>query len=491
MNYGFLEAKQIHRIKKVVDSMDLKGVRINSAGRLIIENIHADHVNEVIDILGKIGDLSRHRVTGCFGKNHCRFGFQDTQKMAASIEKMLVELSDTPSMIKVGISGCKRCCGESYVRDIGLIGTSKGWTLVFGGNAGRKVRCADEIANDISSNQVLRVIKQTLNYFTVHGNNKERTARFIERIGIVPLKNMVAKEKDMEQIRIDKDKCRLCGSCQDVCFRHLIRLSNNTIETSDMGQYCANCGQCQAVCPTGALLHTGIKQEEIQPIEKSTDITAEKFINFLKTRRSHRNFKTKQISEEMVELIAQSCNIAPSSSNDACVGRIIIQDRSKLLELSNLAIKHHSVSANETIIHFENFKLNKPLETKQANELERAYKMVRFLDSALPEQDPIFYHAPTVFFVHATPFSNFPKENALVAAHTALLTAHSLNLGTCYISLMAKAANESSIIRQLLNLPIENEVHAVIALGHPKYRYHRTTQARDMPIRIDDTVLAS
>lgn len=294
----------------------------------------------------------------------------------------------------------------------------------------------------------------------------------------------------MEQIRIDKNKCRLCGACQAVCFRHLIRISNDKIDTSATSQYCADCGQCQSVCPTGALFHPGLNQEGIRPIQKTANIEAEAFVNFLKTRRSHRNFKTKQISKEMVKLIAQSCNIAPSSSNDACVGLIIIQDRSKLIELSNLAIQHHYVSANETIAHFEELK-NKPLETKQVNELERAYKMVRFLDSALPEQDPILYHAPTVFFVHATPFSNFPKENALVAAHTALLTAHSLNLGTCYISLMAKAANESTMIRQLLNLPAENEVHAVIALGYPKYSYHRTTPARDMNIRIDDTILAS
>lgn len=289
----------------------------------------------------------------------------------------------------------------------------------------------------------------------------------------------------MEQIRIDKDKCRLCGACQEVCFRHLIRLSNDKIDTSATGQYCADCGQCQAVCPTGALFHPGLNQEAIRPIEKSTNIKAETFVNFLRTRRSHRNFKTNKIPEDMIKIIAQSCSLAPSSSNDSCVGLIIIQDRSKLLDLSNLAIEHHSISSTETITRYENFHKNKPLETKQANELERAYKMARFLESAHPEQDPILYHAPTVFFVYATPYSNFPKENALVAAHTALLTAHSLNLGTCYISLMAKAANASFKIREILELPPENEVHAVIALGYPKFRYRRTTPARNMKIDVE------
>jgi len=295
----------------------------------------------------------------------------------------------------------------------------------------------------------------------------------------------------MGLIKVDPTKCCLCKACEQICFRHLIKIANEKVDTSAADQHCADCGQCQAVCPTEALIHTGLNQETIRPIEKTTGIEAAAFVDFLRTRRSHRNFKAKQISEEMVEMIAQSCRIAPSSSNDSCVGLIIIRDRSKLLELSDLAVEHHSVSATETITHYENLKLNRLLETKETNELERAYKMVRFLESAPPEQDPILYHAPTVFFVHATPFSNFPKENALVAAHTALLTAHSLNLGTCYISLMAKATNESPRIRKLLNLPSENEVHAVISLGHPKYRYRRTTPARNMPISIDNKELSS
>ena len=195
MNFGFIDAIQVQRIAKIVNNMHLKGVRINSAGRLILENIQADHVDEVTNLLGKIGDFSKHRVTGCLGSENCRFGFQDTQEMAARIEELLVEFNDTPAMIKVGLSGCRRCCGESYVRDIGLIGTSKGWTLAIGGNAGRKVRIADEIAVDISSDLVLDVVRQILNFYILHGNSKERTARFIERIGIAPLKNIIEKEK--------------------------------------------------------------------------------------------------------------------------------------------------------------------------------------------------------------------------------------------------------------------------------------------------------
>ena len=71
----------------------------------------------------------------------------------------------------------------------------------------------------------------------------------------------------------------------------------------------------------------------------------------------------------------------------------------------------------------------------------------------------------------------------MVAAHTAMLTAHALGLGTCYISLMARAANEQPGIKEGLMVPPENEVHAVIALGYPRYKYRSTTPPRKIPVR--------
>ncbi len=46
--------------------------------------------------------------------------------MAAGIEEMLMGFNRMPAHLKVGLSGCPRCCGASYVRDIGLVGTGRG-----------------------------------------------------------------------------------------------------------------------------------------------------------------------------------------------------------------------------------------------------------------------------------------------------------------------------------------------------------------------------
>ena len=293
----------------------------------------------------------------------------------------------------------------------------------------------------------------------------------------------------MEMIKINTETCSLCGTCQAICFRHLIKLENKRVDASLADSFCAHCGQCQAVCPTGALVHTGMEQEGFRPLPSQYvpgaggPDKAEAFIDFLSTRRSQRNFKKKPVPDEYLNLIIRACERAPSSSNDACLGLVIIRNREMLDNLSLMAGRHLYDSCTGVISRLEAMAREAPLDEAQANELERARKLARFIDSAPPGQDPILYQAPVALFVHSSPYTNFPKENAMVAAHSALLAAHALGLGTCYISLMARAANENRAIQHILQTPPENQVHAVIAMGHPKYRYQRTTPARPLPVK--------
>ena len=98
---------------------------------------------------------------------------------------------DFPAKVKIGVSGCQFCCGESFVRDIGIFGKKKGWTVIFGGNSGRKPRVGDIIAEDISREEVIDLTKRCLEYYAANGRKRERTARFVERIGIDKFKKSV------------------------------------------------------------------------------------------------------------------------------------------------------------------------------------------------------------------------------------------------------------------------------------------------------------
>ena len=111
--------------------------------------------------------------------------------MAERVELRLRALAEgmpLPAKVRVGISGCPRCCGESYVRDIGLVGGRKGWTLAFGGNAGARPRAADELASGLDEDQALALMENALAHYAANARKNQRTARFVESCGAEELR---------------------------------------------------------------------------------------------------------------------------------------------------------------------------------------------------------------------------------------------------------------------------------------------------------------
>ncbi|MCK4838319.1 MAG: hypothetical protein KAS94_05915 [Desulfobulbaceae bacterium] len=72
------------------------------------------------------------------------------------------------------------CC-ESYIRDVGIFGKKKGWTLVFGGNGGGCPRIGDIIAEGLDDEEVIKLAAKCLAYYKEHARKFERTGRFMRR----------------------------------------------------------------------------------------------------------------------------------------------------------------------------------------------------------------------------------------------------------------------------------------------------------------------
>ncbi|MGW8161567.1 MAG: nitrite reductase, partial [Desulfobulbales bacterium] len=90
--------------------------------------------------------------------------------------------------IKIGVSGCRMCCCESWIRDVGLISQKNGWKLIFGGNGAGKPRIGDVVAEDLNEEEVVALVEKCLTFYIRKAKFKTRSARFMERIGIEELK---------------------------------------------------------------------------------------------------------------------------------------------------------------------------------------------------------------------------------------------------------------------------------------------------------------
>jgi len=191
---GLVTPDILENIANVVRKYKIPIIKMTSAQRMALVGMDPGVVDEVWRDLGMdVGpavELCVHYVQACPGNTLCKLGVQDSLGLGGKLEKVFVGMQ-LPAKAKIGISGCPMNCGESYVRDFGAFGKKSGWTVIFGGNAGGKPRIGDVIAENLNSEEVVDLAKSCFEYYAASGKKKERTARFIERIGIAEFKKAV------------------------------------------------------------------------------------------------------------------------------------------------------------------------------------------------------------------------------------------------------------------------------------------------------------
>lgn len=191
---GIVTPDTLETIAKVVRKYEIPIIKITSAQRMALVGMKPEVVDDVwrdlgIDV-GPAIELCVHYVQACPGNTLCKLGVQDSLGLGGKLENLFVGM-DLPAKAKIGISGCSMNCGESYMRDFGAFGKKSGWTVIFGGNAARKPRIGDVIAEDLTNEEVIDLAGKCFEYYAANGKKKERTARFIERISIEEFKKAV------------------------------------------------------------------------------------------------------------------------------------------------------------------------------------------------------------------------------------------------------------------------------------------------------------
>jgi len=189
---GLITPDHLEKVAAVARKHSVPTLKITSGQRIALVGIPGEQLGAVFRDLGQDADSTGgpclHYVRACPGTETCRYGVQDSMGLAAALEKRFMGRA-FPAKLKIGVSGCPRCCGESHTRDIGILGTNRGWTVIFGGNGGTRPRIGDEVAKGLSGEEALDLLERLLEYYRSNGKPKERTARFMERIGMNTLRS--------------------------------------------------------------------------------------------------------------------------------------------------------------------------------------------------------------------------------------------------------------------------------------------------------------
>jgi nitrite reductase (NADH) large subunit len=134
-------------------------------------------------------------VKSCVGNTWCRYGVQDSVKMAIDIENRYRGLR-APHKLKMAVSGCTRECAEAQGKDVGIIATEKGWNLYVCGNGGVKPRHADLLVSNLSDELLIRYIDRFLMFYIRTADRLQRTSVWLDNLegGIEYLRKVVCED---------------------------------------------------------------------------------------------------------------------------------------------------------------------------------------------------------------------------------------------------------------------------------------------------------
>lgn len=191
---GVVTAETLRRIADVAERYNIPQIKITSAARIALLGIREEDVDAIWADLGmdpgSVVGICVRSIKACPGTTFCKRGMQDSLGVGMALDARY-HGKQLPGKVKFGVSGCPNQCGETSFKDIGLVGTAKGWRVYVGGNGGTTPRLGDVLVQRIDTDEALAMIDRIIDYYQANANPKERMGKVIERLGLTHMEEAV------------------------------------------------------------------------------------------------------------------------------------------------------------------------------------------------------------------------------------------------------------------------------------------------------------
>ncbi|OOM76817.1 nitroreductase family protein [Clostridium sp. BL-8] len=258
---------------------------------------------------------------------------------------------------------------------------------------------------------------------------------------------------------VDNEKCVGCGLCVKDCFANDIKIADGKAKVRNIA--CFKCGHCIAVCPKGAVSTDEYNMEEVKTYnETEFKIDSETLLNFIKFRRTTRQFKDKDVETEKISKIIEAGRFTQTGSNSQNVSYVVVKD--KIDELKELVFDSLKVKGEEILNNLN----------EQTRPFKRYAQMwIKMYEGYKenPKNDRLFFNAPAVILVVSD-----SQVNASLASSNMELMTNALGLGTFFSGFFTFAAQGNEKIRELVELEENKEVVTCMIIGYPNVKYVRT-----------------
>lgn len=291
---------------------------------------------------------------------------------------------------------------------------------------------------------------------------------------------------------INEDLCIGCGLCVEVCPSETISIIDKKAKITGDESIC--CGHCEAICPENAIKVEFTDQSQISFANFSTkngwikpgEFDTENLIHLMRSRRSCRNYKDKEVDISILEDLVKIGTTAPSGTNCQMWTFTILPDRGSVLKFGTRVLKFfkklNSMAEKAWLRKLMSMAGKTELNDYYEGYYERVAEKIKEFEE--DGNDSLFHGAVSAIIIGSEPGASCPAEDALLASQNILLGAHSMGLGTCLIGFAVEAMKNDKGIKETINVPKNERIYSVIAVGYPDEKYQECCGRRKIKPRI-------
>lgn len=187
---GMTTPDELRAIADAADKYNVPTVHVTGGQRIDLLGVKKEDLPAMWSDLNDAGLISGHAyakgmrtVKTCVGKDHCRFGTQDSTGLGIKLEKALWG-AWSPHKFKLAVSGCPRNCAEATCKDFGVICVDSGYKLLVGGAAGMDLRETELLAQVDTEDETIEYCAAFYQLYRENAQYLHRPYKWIAKVGL-------------------------------------------------------------------------------------------------------------------------------------------------------------------------------------------------------------------------------------------------------------------------------------------------------------------